>query len=132
MHMVFCIHRRFLFALWLPAFALLLVASGGAHGASIDPDRPTVLITGSNRGIGLAFVRHYVEAGWNVAASRQKKIVSITSGAGSVSRETVSTGGAYYGISKSALNMAMRKVGAELAEQGIVVTLVAPGPVVTW
>ena len=227
MHMVFCIHRRFLFALWLPAFALLLVASGGAHGASIDPDRPTVLITGSNRGIGLAFVRHYVEAGWNVlatartpasaaelntlaegyehllieqldvtdderikalaaaysgtpidvlinnagiyggdaeqtlgtldtqtfhevmavnvlapmkmaeaftghvAASRQKKIVSITSGAGSVSRETVSTGGAYYGISKSALNMAMRKVGAELAEQGIVVALVAPGPVVT-
>lgn len=56
MHMVFCIHRRFLFALWLPAFALLLVASGGAHGASIDPDRPTVLITGSNRGIVVALV----------------------------------------------------------------------------
>ena len=227
MHMLVCVLRRFLVIQSLSAFALLIVATGGAHGASIDPDRPTVLITGSNRGIGLAFVRHYVEAGWNVlatartpasaaelntlaegyehllieqldvtdderikalaaaysgtpidvlinnagiyggdaeqtlgtldaqtfhevmavnvlapmkmaeaftghvAASRQKKFVSITSGAGSVSRETVSTGGAYYSISKSALNMAMRKVGAELAERSIVVALVAPGPVVT-
>lgn len=211
----------------LAAFALLIVATGGVHGASIDADRPTVLITGSNRGIGLAFVQHYVAEGWNVlatartpsradelnalaeeyehllveqldvtdderiaalaaayagtpidvlinnagiyggpeeqtlgsldaqtfhevmavnvlapmrmaeafadhvAASGEKKIVSITSGAGSVSRETVSTGGAYYGISKTALNMAMRKVGAELADRGIVVALVAPGPTLT-
>ena len=211
----------------LLAIGVLLVVAGGAQSATIDPDRPTVLVTGSNRGIGPAFVRHYVDNGWNVlatartparaaelntlaegyehllieqldvtdderikalaaayagtpidvlinnagiyggeaeqtlgtldtqtfhdvmavnvlapmkmaeafaehvAGSRQKKIVSITSGAGSVSRETVSTGGAYYSISKSALNMAMRKVGAELAERGIVVALVAPGPVVT-
>ena len=227
MHEVVCVLRRFLVTRSLPAFALLFIAIGGAHGATIDPDRPTVLVTGSNRGLGLAFVRHYVESGWNVlatartparaaelntlaegyehllieqldvtdderikalaaayagtpidvlinnagiyggdaeqtlgtldmqmfldvmavnvlapmkmaeafaehvAASRQKKIVSITSGAGSVSRDTVSTGGAYYSISKSALNMAMRKVGAELAERGIVVALVAPRPVVT-
>lgn len=26
----------------------------------------TVLITGSTRGIGLAFVEHYTKAGWNV------------------------------------------------------------------
>ncbi|KAJ8548563.1 hypothetical protein ON010_g11110 [Phytophthora cinnamomi] len=28
-----------------------------------------VLITGSTRGIGLAFVEHYVKAGWNVIAT---------------------------------------------------------------
>lgn len=28
-----------------------------------------MLITGSNRGIGLAFARHYVKQGWNVVAS---------------------------------------------------------------
>lgn len=227
MNRIICILRRLPVTRSLAAFALLIAATGGVHGASIDADRPTVLITGSNRGIGLAFVQHYVAEGWNVlatartpsradelnalaedyehllveqldvtdderiaalaatyadtpidvlinnagiyggaeeqtlgsldrqafhdvmavnvlapmkmaeafadhvAASGQKKIVSITSGAGSVSRATVSTGGAYYGISKSALNMAMRKVGAELADRGILVALVAPGPTVT-
>ncbi len=227
MHHLVRAFRHFPLIHSLAAFSLLMVAGAGAHGASLDADRPTVLITGSNRGIGLAFVRHYVAEGWNVlatartpseadelhamaaeyehllveqldvtdggrirelaanyagtpidvlinnagmyggtaeqtlgtfdaqtfhdvmavnvlapmqmaeafadhvAASEQKKIVSITSGAGSVSRETVSTGGAYYGISKTALNMAMRKVGAQLAGRGIVVALVAPGPVVT-
>ncbi|KAG3246553.1 hypothetical protein PI124_g8733 [Phytophthora idaei] len=29
----------------------------------------TVLITGSNRGIGLAFTRHYVDKGWKVIAA---------------------------------------------------------------
>ncbi len=32
-------------------------------------DGPTVLITGSNRGIGLAFARQYAEKGWNVIAT---------------------------------------------------------------
>ncbi|EGZ12869.1 hypothetical protein PHYSODRAFT_316408 [Phytophthora sojae] len=31
--------------------------------------KKTVLITGSTRGIGLAFVEHYVKAGWNVVAT---------------------------------------------------------------
>ena len=29
---------------------------------------PTVLITGTNRGIGLAFTKQYAEAGWRVLA----------------------------------------------------------------
>jgi NAD(P)-dependent dehydrogenase (short-subunit alcohol dehydrogenase family) len=41
----------------------------GAPEASLDPDRPTVLITGSNRGIGLGFATHYAESGWNVIAT---------------------------------------------------------------
>lgn len=61
--------RNLLVTQSLSALALLIVSAGGAHGASIDPDRPTVLITGSNRGIGLAFVQHYVAEGWNVLAT---------------------------------------------------------------
>lgn len=37
--------------------------------AGLDAERPTVLITGSNRGIGLGFVEHYAGAGWNVIAT---------------------------------------------------------------
>ncbi len=37
--------------------------------AAIDPDNPTVMVTGSNRGIGLAFVTHYAAEGWNVLAT---------------------------------------------------------------
>ncbi|KAF4324030.1 hypothetical protein G195_002889 [Phytophthora kernoviae 00238/432] len=45
---------------------------------TVDPSTPviealntekTVMITGANRGIGLAFVKHYVEQGWNVIAT---------------------------------------------------------------
>ena len=195
--------------------------------AAIDPDRPTVLVTGANRGIGLAFAGHYVDAGWNViaavrtpqrasdlaalasgyghlvieqldvtdaeriaelantyrgtaidvlinnagvygdietqnwgslssttfeqvmavnvfapmklaeafsehvAASNQKKIVSITSGAGVVSREGRPGGGIFYSTSKAALNKAMRQISAEVAEDGIIVALIAPGIVAT-
>ena len=37
--------------------------------ASLDREKPTVLITGSNRGIGFAFVKHYSKNGWNVIAT---------------------------------------------------------------
>ncbi len=203
------------------------LAAAATQAGTIDPDRSTVLITGSNRGIGLAFVEHYTAAGWNVlatvrsperanellilaegyehliieqldvtdndriaalaevyrgtpidllinnagilgdlekqrwgsldsstfeqvlavnvfaplkmaeafadhvAASEQKKIVSITSGAGSVSPDRGAGSFPIYGISKAALNMAMRKARAELAGRGIIVALIAPGTVAT-
>jgi NAD(P)-dependent dehydrogenase (short-subunit alcohol dehydrogenase family) len=37
--------------------------------AEINPDAPTVLITGTNRGIGLEFTRQYAALGWNVIAT---------------------------------------------------------------
>jgi NAD(P)-dependent dehydrogenase (short-subunit alcohol dehydrogenase family) len=210
-----------IFSIW----AVLPVSSALAQ--SIDSARPTVLVTGSNRGIGLAFAQFYASEGWNViatarspedaaelqalaasnphvvieqldvtdfvriaelaadyagtpidvlinnagiygdrdkqewgsldpqtfqdvnavnvlgplkmteafadhvAASQQKKIVSITSGAGSVSPDRVAGGGMFYAISKAGLNMAMRKVGAELEGRGIIVAVVAPGIVNT-
>ncbi len=211
----------------LTAVAIATFQPGVALAATIDPDRPTVMVTGANRGIGFAFVEYYVAAGWNVlaavrtperaaellalaesyehlvieqldvtdnkriaelantyrgteidvlinnagvygdldsqswgslesdtfdqvmavnvfapmklaeafadhvAASEQKKIVSITSGAGTVSREGRPGGGLIYGISKAALNMAMRQIRAELAERGVIVALIAPGLVAT-
>jgi NAD(P)-dependent dehydrogenase (short-subunit alcohol dehydrogenase family) len=36
---------------------------------AFDPISPTVLITGSNRGLGLEFSRQYAVAGWNVIAT---------------------------------------------------------------
>ena len=48
--------------------AFVLVAAGA--GAPIDAQQPsTILITGSNRGLGLEFARQYAAAGWNVIAT---------------------------------------------------------------
>jgi NAD(P)-dependent dehydrogenase (short-subunit alcohol dehydrogenase family) len=63
----------------------------------------------------------------NIRISYHKKIISITSGAGSVSIPRVSDGGIYYSISKTALNMAMRKIAAEPVNQGLIFSLIAPG-----
>ena len=40
------------------------------HARSAEP--PTVLITGSNRGIGLELARQYAERGWNVIATARR------------------------------------------------------------
>lgn len=37
--------------------------------AALDADKPTVFITGANRGIGLEFVRQYRERDWNIIAT---------------------------------------------------------------
>jgi len=37
--------------------------------ADLSPDHPTVLITGSNRGLGLEFARQYATQDWNVIAT---------------------------------------------------------------
>ena len=48
----------------LPGAAAADPQAPAAHSAA-----PTVLITGSNRGIGLAFAKWYAEQGWNVVAT---------------------------------------------------------------
>lgn len=53
------------------ALCLLLVLTGHVQLVSAA-DSKTVLITGTNRGIGLEFVRQYAAAGWNVIATCRK------------------------------------------------------------
>jgi NAD(P)-dependent dehydrogenase (short-subunit alcohol dehydrogenase family) len=40
--------------------------------ADLDPDKQTVFITGSNRGMGLEFVNQFSDRGWNVIATARK------------------------------------------------------------
>jgi NAD(P)-dependent dehydrogenase (short-subunit alcohol dehydrogenase family) len=73
--------------------------------------------------IAEAFIDH-------VAASDQKKIVSITSGMGSIGRGP--EGGAYaYRSSKAALNMVMATAANDLKSRKIVFAVISPGWVKT-
>jgi NAD(P)-dependent dehydrogenase (short-subunit alcohol dehydrogenase family) len=62
-----------------------------------------------------------------VAASSQKKIVSITSRSGEISQPGY-RGPYFYRASKIALNMVMRVLADDLRESGVIVALVAPYP----
>ncbi len=64
----------------------------------------------------------------NVIASKGKKILAVTSGAGSISRSGgMPKGPYYYRMSKAALNMGMQALGADLRDQGVAVAVVSPG-----
>jgi NAD(P)-dependent dehydrogenase (short-subunit alcohol dehydrogenase family) len=69
----------------------------------------------------------------HVAASAQKKIVSISSTEGSLTNISgrPDTGNIFYRASKSALNMAMINLAKALKDQGIVVVMLSPGFVTT-
>ena len=66
----------------LVAFVLAL----GASAHRIDAQQPrTILITGSNRGLGLEFTKQYAAAGWNVIATARdvtgaKELRALASG----------------------------------------------------
>jgi NAD(P)-dependent dehydrogenase (short-subunit alcohol dehydrogenase family) len=69
-----------------------------------------------------------------IAASSQKKIVSVSSGLGSLSMAPQFMQYApayYYAISKAGLNMEMRMLATELKPRGVLVGLVTPGMVDT-
>ena len=66
----------------------------------------------------------------NVAASRQKKIVAITSVQGSITLIRMAAI-QFYNASKSALNMSMRALSAAVEDRGITVALISPGAVDT-
>jgi NAD(P)-dependent dehydrogenase (short-subunit alcohol dehydrogenase family) len=55
--------------LWIVFGLALAPLTGIAPGAAQEGDPPTVLITGSNRGIGFEFAKQYAEKGWQVIAT---------------------------------------------------------------
>ncbi len=66
----------------------------------------------------------------NVAASKQKKIISMTSTGGSIGELKVPIAPAYR-ASKAGLNMVMRTYSLALKRKGIIVGIIAPGTVDT-
>jgi NAD(P)-dependent dehydrogenase (short-subunit alcohol dehydrogenase family) len=110
-------------------------------------DRPIDVLL-SNAGIGLdirklgnldfAYVRKMLEVNTvgplrlvdafldNVAASRQRRIVAVTSRMGSI---TLNLSGGHYGYraSKAGLNAIMRSLAIDLSPRGITVTSIHPG-----
>jgi NAD(P)-dependent dehydrogenase (short-subunit alcohol dehydrogenase family) len=66
----------------------------------------------------------------NVAASRQKKIIAMTSTGGSITEVKVPVA-IPYRASKAGLNMAMRSYSIALKPKGIIVSIIAPGTVDT-
>jgi NAD(P)-dependent dehydrogenase (short-subunit alcohol dehydrogenase family) len=47
----------------------LLSVSSLSAATGLDPASPTILLTGSNRGVGLALAQEYAAKGWNVIAT---------------------------------------------------------------
>lgn len=67
----------------------------------------------------------------NVSASGQKKIIAISSGRGSVSKPFLERRAYFYDMSKSALNLGMRKLQSDVAEKSVLIGIFAPGIVDT-
>jgi NAD(P)-dependent dehydrogenase (short-subunit alcohol dehydrogenase family) len=66
----------------------------------------------------------------HLAASKQKKVLVVTSSEGSIAGVT-SNRQPFYRASKAAVNMAMKNVSYTLKDKGISVALINPGPVDT-
>jgi NAD(P)-dependent dehydrogenase (short-subunit alcohol dehydrogenase family) len=68
----------------------------------------------------------------NIVASQQKKIVSLTSIAGSVTVAGAAKNNPYwYRASKAAMHMGMRAIAADLKDKGVIVGIIGPGSVDT-
>jgi NAD(P)-dependent dehydrogenase (short-subunit alcohol dehydrogenase family) len=76
----------------------------------------------------LRMARTFLE---QVSASRQKKIIAISSGSGSLFQAPQLPDSYYYNISKAALNMGMRLLQNDVRGRGVLVGIVSPGPVDT-
>jgi NAD(P)-dependent dehydrogenase (short-subunit alcohol dehydrogenase family) len=67
----------------------------------------------------------------NVKASKQKKIISISSSHGMITRPPIVKGAFWYGTSKAALNKMMMTLSHVLKPDGVIVVLFHPGSVLT-
>jgi NAD(P)-dependent dehydrogenase (short-subunit alcohol dehydrogenase family) len=67
----------------------------------------------------------------NVSGSQQKKIVTISSARGSITRVYLDHRSYFYDMSKSAVNMGMRKLQDDVSSRGVLIGIFTPGPVDT-
>jgi NAD(P)-dependent dehydrogenase (short-subunit alcohol dehydrogenase family) len=68
----------------------------------------------------------------NVLASKQKKMIAVSSSNGSLTGEFhLRPGATFYRMSKAALNRAMQVVAAETQKDGVTVVMFNPGPTLT-
>jgi NAD(P)-dependent dehydrogenase (short-subunit alcohol dehydrogenase family) len=64
-----------------------------------------------------------------VISSKQKKIVAITSGIGSISAAgRIGSGPYFYRISKTALDMSMQALAQDVKKDSVVVAVISPTP----
>lgn len=61
--------RRLALLMVMACSLLPALAPAAGAGAVADPASPTILITGSNRGVGLALAKEFAGKGWNVIAT---------------------------------------------------------------
>jgi NAD(P)-dependent dehydrogenase (short-subunit alcohol dehydrogenase family) len=97
------------------------------HFGSLDFDLLDAMLTVNVRG-PLAVSEHFIE---HVRASKQKKIVAISSTNGSVSEPLPGAYAISYRTSKAALNRAMQLVAVKEEPNGVTVLLLHPGTVAT-
>ena len=95
--------------------------------ANLEPDNFAQVMR-VNAYAPLRMARAFLE---QVAMSRQKKIIAISSGAGSLWSAPQMLDSYYYNMSKSALNMGMRLLQNDVRARGIRIGIVTPGPVET-
>ncbi len=65
-------HHRTPARVLLAALVLAMLPAAVLRAADAPAEPPTVLITGTNRGIGLEYVRQYAARGWNVIATARR------------------------------------------------------------
>ena len=58
--------------IWIVLFLIISSWSINSQAIEFDNEQPTVLITGSNRNIGLEFVKQFSNKNWNVIATTRR------------------------------------------------------------
>ncbi|MDG2243556.1 MAG: SDR family oxidoreductase [Rhodospirillaceae bacterium] len=61
-----------MFRILIAGLCIFIGATSDGYGMSATAQQPTVLVTGSNRGIGLEFVKQYAAKGWQVIATTRR------------------------------------------------------------
>jgi NAD(P)-dependent dehydrogenase (short-subunit alcohol dehydrogenase family) len=99
--------------------------NAGQHFGTLDYDQLDLFIHTNVAG-PLRLTEALID---NVRASKQKKVIAISSAAGELSVSPRSADHYWYRISKTALNSAMRLVAVQVKDENIIVAIFHPGGV---